>query len=303
MKGNNMGLSRELFLTKALEMAEPGRPFWYTSGTFGPIYINTHYLYGSAEEAGKLLEQIELELKEMPSFYDRIHSEIKAQLKKSDIYKKAINLAVEKIGATFDLSAVDVISGGERRDFFFSIPLADIFEKPHLSLCKDGSAYLHSYSEASDWGGTLLEKEKFSCIYQPDLRAKRVLHIADIIVLASSWIEKWLPAVEKCGGKAEYGFAIIDRCQGGLQILAAAGVQAEVQERTNNEFFFAAVEAGLLTSVQAAQASVFLQNPQAYEEEFLRYHPNFLEEEISGGGKNKERALIYLKKHEQESAQ
>ena len=51
-------IEKELFTTKALKISGSETPFWYTSGTFGPFYINTHYLFGGEEEAGKALEFI-----------------------------------------------------------------------------------------------------------------------------------------------------------------------------------------------------------------------------------------------------
>ena len=39
-------IEKELFTTKALKISGSETPFWYTSGTFGPFYINTHYLFG-----------------------------------------------------------------------------------------------------------------------------------------------------------------------------------------------------------------------------------------------------------------
>ena len=78
-------LVKELFLTGALQVAEPERPFWYTSGTFGPFYINTHYLFGGAEAAQSLLKQIEVELESMPTFYELIQALIQEHLLHNEI--------------------------------------------------------------------------------------------------------------------------------------------------------------------------------------------------------------------------
>ncbi len=293
-------LIKELFSTKALEVAEPGQAFWYTSGTFGPFYINTHYLYGSAGEAEQLLGDIENELDFMPSFYDRILTKIRAQLEKSAVYRKVINSAVKKIEDEFDLSQIDIISGGERRDFFFSIPLADILKKPHLSVRKNGSTFLHSDKNTSDWDGTMLEKFNHSCVSQANLKDKTILHVADIITLASSWTNRWLPAVEKCCGSIEFGFAILDRCQGGLNVLAESGVETCVLKQTDKDFFAAAVDEGILTETQAEQAVVFLHDPVSYEREFFKINKKFIENEISQGGENGERALLYRKRYQPE---
>ena len=50
---------RWLFETQAIRVCLPDQPFWYTSGTLGPYYINTHFLYGSETSAKDLLALIE----------------------------------------------------------------------------------------------------------------------------------------------------------------------------------------------------------------------------------------------------
>ncbi len=40
-----------LIQTQALRLAPPGKVFWYTSGTIGPYYIDTHYLCGGRQQA------------------------------------------------------------------------------------------------------------------------------------------------------------------------------------------------------------------------------------------------------------
>ena len=44
---------------QALQVAPSDEVFWYTSGTVGPYYINTHYLYGGQQPAQELLEFID----------------------------------------------------------------------------------------------------------------------------------------------------------------------------------------------------------------------------------------------------
>ena len=48
-----------LFKTNAVKVCQDGKPFWYTSGTIGPYFINTHFLYGSEEKAAELLSFID----------------------------------------------------------------------------------------------------------------------------------------------------------------------------------------------------------------------------------------------------
>ena len=46
----NEKLIKWLFETNAFRVCPENEPFWYTSGTIGPYYINTHFLYGSEEK-------------------------------------------------------------------------------------------------------------------------------------------------------------------------------------------------------------------------------------------------------------
>ena len=47
----NIDLIEYLITSQALRIATANEVFWYTSGTVGPYYINTHYLYGGPEKA------------------------------------------------------------------------------------------------------------------------------------------------------------------------------------------------------------------------------------------------------------
>ena len=286
-------LLKEIIETKALQFAVADQPFWYTAGNFGPYYINTQYLYGSAAEAEVLLREIETELEWMPSFYYRLLVAVQEQIKKNEIYKKVIDLSVEKLKSSFDLSQVDLISGGERRDYFFSIAIANVLGKPHLSIRKDKSTCLHAYERSSGWGGTLMQENGYFCIAQPDLGSKRILHISDIIAKGASWVQIWLPAVENLGGKIKFGFAVMERSQGGLQILAELGIEAVALEEANSSLFKAAHEENALSDYQFELATNYLQNPDFFERDFLRRHPDFLEKEISNGGERAVKAAQY----------
>jgi len=57
----NENLVSWLFETKAVRVCQENKPFWYTSGTIGPYYINTHFLYGNEEKANELLSVIDRE--------------------------------------------------------------------------------------------------------------------------------------------------------------------------------------------------------------------------------------------------
>ena len=123
-----------LFATHALRVSDPEKPFWYASGTLGPFYVNTHFLIESEEKANELLEKIEKAAAgNRELFLQSILDFVKTQYETSESYKMVIDLIVAKAK---ELS-FDFISGGERRDFFFSLMPAYLLGKPHLSIFKD----------------------------------------------------------------------------------------------------------------------------------------------------------------------
>ena len=197
-----------LFETDAVRVCPEGQPFWYTSGKLGPFYINTQFLYGSEEAANALLTVIEQACAgDKLRFYDKVYGEIEKQLAACPIYHQLIDLMTEA-ARKMD---VDFVSGGERRDFFFSMPVARKLGLGHLSIFKDLSSV---YTDAN---GVSMPAE------QASLSGKRSVHIADLVTVASSYIRAWIPAVEGLGAKIACSLAVVDRDQGGSQILADAG--------------------------------------------------------------------------------
>ena len=128
-----------LFETDAVRVCPEGQPFWYTSGKLGPFYINTQFLYGSEAAANALLSVIEEACAgDKLAFYGKVYGEIEKQLAACPIYHQLIDLMCEA-ARSMD---VDFVSGGERRDFFFSMPVARRLGLGHLSIFKDlGGGY------------------------------------------------------------------------------------------------------------------------------------------------------------------
>ena len=116
----NNKLFKYLFQTNALKIADPRRPFWYTSGKLGPFFINTHFLFGSAVEANTLLAKIELLSREPEIMPTEITALCLRQYDQDKVYRDVIDMACETFSEL--ASEVDFISGGERRDFFFITP-------------------------------------------------------------------------------------------------------------------------------------------------------------------------------------
>ena len=268
-----------LFETDALRVCPEGQPFWYTSGKLGPFYINTQFLYGSEAAANSLLKTIEEACAgEKLAFYDKVWADISAQLASCPIYAQLIDLLTEA-AAKLD---VDFVSGGERRDFFFSMPVARKLGLGHLSIFKDLSCVY------TDKDGVSMDAA------QAGLAGKKSVHIADLITVASSYIRAWIPAVESLGARIAYSLAVVDRDQGGSDILAKAGCPLTTLVTIKPELFEQAKALGRVTDAQVALVNSFIADPDKFMRDFLLAHPDFLANEIAKGGKSAQRAELCI---------
>ena len=268
-----------LFETDAVRVCPEGQPFWYTSGKLGPFYINTQFLYGSEAAANSLLKIIEEACAgEKLAFYDKVWADISEQLASCPIYAQLIDLLTEA-AAKLD---VDFVSGGERRDFFFSMPVARKLGLGHLSIFKDLSCVY------TDKDGVSMDAA------QAGLAGKKSVHIADLITVASSYIRAWIPAVESLGARIAYSLAVVDRDQGGSDILAKAGCPLTTLVTIKPELFEQAKALGRVTDAQVALVNSFIADPDKFMHDFLVTHPDFLAGEIAKGGKSAQRAELCI---------
>ena len=268
-----------LFETDAVRVCPEGQPFWYTSGKLGPFYINTQFLYGSEAAANALLKTIEEACAgEKLAFYDKVWADISAQLESCPIFSQLIDLLTEE-ARKMD---VDFISGGERRDFFFSMPVAKKLGMGHLSIFKDLSCV---YTDAS---GVSMDPA------EANLAGKKSVHIADLITVASSYVRAWIPAVEALGAKIAYSLAVVDRDQGGTEILAKAGCPLTTLITIKPELFEQAKKLGRVTDAQIELVNSFIADPDKFLHDFLVSHPDFLANEIAKGGKSAQRAELCI---------
>ena len=268
-----------LFETDAVRVCPEGQPFWYTSGKLGPFYINTQFLYGSEAAANALLKTIEEACAgEKLAFYDKVWADISAQLESCPIFSQLIDLLTEE-ARKMD---VDFISGGERRDFFFSMPVAKKLGMGHLSIFKDLSCV---YTDAN---GVSMDPA------EANLAGKKSVHIADLITVASSYIRAGIPAVEALGAKIAYSLAVVDRDQGGSEILANAGCPLTTLITIKPELFEQAKKLGRVTDAQIELVNSFIADPDKFLHDFLVAHPDFLANEIAKGGKSAQRAELCI---------
>ena len=271
-----------LFETKAVRVAPENQPFWYTSGRLGPFFINTHFLLENEAAAGEVLKRIEKAIADNKlTAPEEIFDMMLAYYNKGGTFK----MVSDKLAEEASKLDFDYISGGERRDYFFSMMPAYLLKKPHLTIYKDMTSV---YSESID--GPAVDVKDI------DLKGKKALHIADLITEASSYDRAWIPVIRGLGSDITDTVAVVDRHQNGREVLKGLGVELHALTGINEELFDEAKANGVINDAQKDMIMHFLENPADYMTAFLKANPGFIDAEIAKGGKNKERAELAIEK-------
>ena len=270
-----------LFETNAVKICPDEKPFWYTSGKIGPYFINAQFLYGSETEANQFLNFIDEQL-ESSSKLDlptNLFKVVKEQYENNIIYKDVINQMKEFIETNIDINEIDYISGGERRDWFFSNIIAYLLKKPHITIYKDLSTVISNYDFTENKPTKNLEE-------------KKVLHIADLLNQASSYIRAWIPAIQNLGAELLWSVVAVDRMQGGTQRLQDLGIYSYALVNIDPSLFTKALELNIINDKQLEMLNKFYEKPDETMREFLINHPNFIQDALNSDEKSAKRAKL-----------
>lgn len=270
-----------LFETNAIKFCEENKPFWYTSGKIGPYFINTHFIYGSEKDAIELLSFIDKSLSDKMTLPNKIFEKVLEQYNKNEIYRNVIDNMKSYIENNIDISEINYVSGGERRDWFFSNIIAYLLKKPHITIYKDLSIVVSSY----DFSNT----EKVN-----NLKTKNVLHVADLINVASSYIRAWIPAIENLGGKIKWSCVVVDRMQGGKEKLEDVGIKSLSLVSVDSNLFKHALDLKIINKNQLELLNNFFEDPDKTMRNFLINNPDFLKKAFKSDEKTKKRAKLLI---------
>lgn len=254
-----------LFETEAVKFCEDNKPFWYTSGKIGPYFINTHFLYGSEKEASDFLSYIDSLLDDRINLPKKVFNKVLHQYENNNIFKYTIDTIVKTIENSVNLEEIDYISGGERRDWYFSNMVAYLLKKPHLTLFKD----LEAFSSTYDFSFT----EKII-----DIDGKTVLNVSDLVTAASNYVRSWIPAVKNLNGKLLWTCYIVDRKQGGTEVLESQNIKTIPLVLVDDSLFEKAFELGVINESQLDMLKKFFRDPDGTMKDFLINHPEFIED-------------------------
>lgn len=272
-----------LFKTNAIKFCEENKPFWYTSGKIGPYFINTHFVYGSEEDATNLLSFIDESLSDKMSLPKKVFDKTLSQYKSNEIYKTVIDEMKNYIEANLNINEIDYISGGERRDWFFSNIIAYLLNKPHITIYKDLSTVI------SD--STFVNTQNTSSF---SLDGKKVLHVADLITVASSYIRAWIPAINTLNAKICWSCVVVDRMQGGKEALDSNNVKSLSLVQVDSDLFKKALDLNIINNTQFKMLCDFFEDPDNSMRQFLINHPNFLNDALNSDEKTAKRAKLLV---------
>lgn len=272
-------LKSYLFETDAFKVCTNDKPFWYTSGKIGPYFINTHFVYGNEADAVALLSFIDVAKEDKLTMPKAVFDKIKVQYDTNTIYHEIIEELMEYIKANINVEDIDYISGGERRDWFFSYIASYLLQKPQITIFKDLTAVVST----SDFNET-----------KPitSISGKKVLHIADLITIASSYIRAWIPAIQGLGGELVWSVSLVDRIQGGSERLTDLGIKSFAMVRIDESLFEMALAKKLIDENQYTMLVKFYQDPDGSMKEFLTTHPNFIKDALQADSKTAGRAKL-----------
>ena len=175
---------------------------------------------------------------------------------------------VKAITDNVNVDEIDYISGGERRDWYFSNMIAYILKKPHLTLFKDMDAFVSPYNFSST--------EKIT-----DIEGKTVLNASDLVTAASNYVRSWIPAIKKLNGKLLWTCYVVDRKQGGTEVLEKEGIKTIPLALVDNTLFEKAFELGTINEGQLEMLKGFYKDPYETMRTFLINHPEFIKNALN----------------------
>jgi len=289
---NDLRLLSLLYETKAFQCFEDNQPFWYTSGKIGPYYINTHYLYGSKQSAEDLLDEINNSLIDKQELIKFLNKKTYEKYINNNTYKQIIDELLEKASHIESEGTIDYISGGERRDWFFSFAVARILNKKHITIFKDGTILI--FDGNTEEFLMLDIKKQNSILLEENCK---IVHVTDLVTEASSFETYWVPALKKIGSQINSCLSVVDRLQGGSEKLKELDIHLSSIFKIDKEFFKSALENKLINISQYNLLINYIENPEWAIKNFIKTNPSFLENALnSNDEKIRSRAMMAIEK-------
>ena len=223
---------------------ELDEPVIVTSGMFlTPFFCNAENLCGDPD--------IRNILARYAGAPEKLHDYLKPLLQTNPSYAAVMEKICRLLRDYLKGSKNPAVSGGQRRDWIFSMPAADILGVPHITLFKADSEKEHTAK---------------------DLSGVDAVHVVDLITKGSSIFSKnpvsgldrgWVPSLKRRGADVSETVAVVSRCQGGEELMKEKGVRVTSLIHINKEF--------LSRYSSAPEENInYTKNPRTWTEKFLR---------------------------------
>jgi hypothetical protein len=245
------GLLKLIHDTRAVSIwnHDKGPVFWYAANVPGPFYVNTEMVIG-ADLAEKLLCEITAIVAgtvDAQARAEQLDHLIMDAYKAAPSWQQLIATMLDRARGEFPKHDFAVISGGERRDFLFSIPFAHACSIPHLYLFKDKSSHCE----------------------QSFKKGQNVLHVSDLINNAASFFDRWQPAFETLGLGCAGNLCVNIRGDNGLRRLREAGQKTVALVTINLDYFRGLRDADLITKNMFEEIALFFASAQDWAATYL----------------------------------
>lgn len=252
MKSNER-ITELLFETGAFRVLD--KPVILTSGKIGIYYINTEKLLQDDGE-WKKYENDSLGM---------INHAVEMMVQQPT-FGEVIDILTGDIGAFIHGDDV-AISGGQRRDWLFSGPVAMKLGIPHVSLYKDGSIlYIQD------------KKVSYDVPAGKSIDNLNITHMADLMTTGSSAYDPkndpatgWIPMLRNQGAYVTSLFNIVTRLQGGEQILKRAEVEARSFVAIDEGFVNQGWGKSLINEHQRGVALAYIVDPDKWGRNYILY--------------------------------
>lgn len=252
-------LTRRILETHAVSIwnREKGPIFWYAAGTPGPFYVNTELVLG-AELSGKLLSGITSVVEgtsDSALRAQKLAPLMMESFEKDDFYQSIIATMAVRAQESFGPGAFSFVSGGERRDWLFSIPLARVLGVEHIYLFKNGEAHCEN----------------------PWAPGAKTLHVSDLVNNAASHFDAWFPILEKNGLSCPGTVCVNTRGTNGLSRLEAVGHKVVALNGVGMPFFETCCRNGLIGQEIVDEMRLFFDDPRTWASACLMDRPELFD--------------------------
>ncbi len=267
-----------IFSSKAVSIwnHETGPVFWYAAGVPGPFYVNTEKLIG-ADQSAALLDAINGIVGDASlnpeAKSEAVREAVLKSYRSNDVFQRIVATMIET--SPFPISEIDLISGGERRDWFFSVPFAEELGLDHLYIFKNGDVYRRA-GEKSNHAGM------------------RCVHISDLINNAASYFDKWLPILADHKMDLLGTISVINRGQVGMDRLKEADVKVHTLKSIDLPLFSELAQSGLIPQSSSDEISLYFKSKEDWARQYILARPEVFGLDAGLDAKSKERLQFFL---------